>query len=515
MPLAAGSTDPLLSTLREHLAAEYEVERELGRGAMGVVYRATERELGRAVALKVLPPALATTDAIAERFKREARLMASLDHPNVMPVYRVGQAGGVPFMTMKLVEGRSLEAILAEQGALPLPVVLVVLRAAAAALAAAHERGIVHRDVKGGNILVDADGRILVTDFGIARAADDASLTATSTIVGTPYFMSPEQCAGKRVGPASDQYSLGILAFQMLSGSVPFDAESLAGIMHHHFFTPVPDLGAMRDGLPRPLLEVVDRALAKEPERRFASTHDMVEALDAVPLDLASRRDGEATLRSLARGDAVPRVATSSLHAAPTVASGERAAPRALWGGTLARRLSGRPMAARTKVLLGALAAVLLAGGGFAVREARSPEAAIRRGVRLYSDGDKVAAVGAFEAAVADDPRLALPHVYLGRIARERGDYPRATRELRAAIELDPRHAAALREMAALQLSAGRDDLARSFYVRALEIEPDDRGALGYLGCALARLGRADEANRFLARAGDGPWRACAVTRSR
>src|SRR5687768_2270690 len=159
MPLAAGSTDPLLSTLREHLAAEYEVERELGRGAMGVVFRATERELGRAVALKVLPPALAAADSIAERFKREARMMASLDHPNVMPVYRVGQAGGVPYMTMKLVEGRSLEGVLAEQGALPVAVVVVVLRAAAEALAAAHERGIVHRDVKGGNPLLAREGR--------------------------------------------------------------------------------------------------------------------------------------------------------------------------------------------------------------------------------------------------------------------------------------------------------------------------------------------------------------------
>jgi predicted Ser/Thr protein kinase len=515
MSLAADPSDPLLATLREHLAAEYEVEGELGRGAMGVVYRATERELHRAVALKVLPPALATTSAIAERFKREARLMASLDHPNVMPVYRVGQAGGVPFMTMKLVEGRSLEAILAEQGALPLPVVVVVLRAASAALAAAHDRGIVHRDVKGGNILVDRDGRILVTDFGIARAADDGSLTATSTIVGTPYFMSPEQCAGKRVGPASDQYSLGILAFQMLSGSVPFEADSLAGIMHHHFFTPAPDLGLVRDGLPRPLLDVVERALAKEPERRFASTRDMVDALDAVPLEVAERREGEAALRALARGDVVPRVPATALHAAPTVPSGERAAPRPLWGGTLARRLAGQPMALRTKLLLGVLALVLLLGGALAVRETRSADAAVRRGVRHYASGDKAAAAAAFERAVAADPRLALPHVYLGRIAREQGDLARATRELRAAIELEPRHAAALREMGALQLSAGRADLARSFYVRALEVEPDDRAAQGYLGCALARLGRTAEASRFLARAGSGPWSGCAATRAR
>jgi predicted Ser/Thr protein kinase len=515
MPLAADPTDPLLATLREHLGGEYDVERELGRGAMGVVFRATDRELGRPVALKVLPPALATTDSIAERFKREARMMASLDHPNVMPVYRVGQAGGVPYMTMKLVEGRSLDAVLAEQGALPLAVVVVVLRAAAAALAAAHERGIVHRDVKGGNLLLDLDGRVLVTDFGIARAVDDASLTATSTIVGTPYYMSPEQCAGKRVGPQSDQYSLGVLAFQMLSGSVPFDADSLAGIMHHHFFTPVPDLGTLRGGLPRPLLDVVARMLEKEPERRFASTRELVEALEAVPLDPAARRAGEDQLRSLARGEALPRIATTSLDRAATIAPRARAAAWAPWGATLAHRLRGRPMAMRTKILLAVVGIVLLVGGALAIRESRSAEAAIRRGAGLYARGDRAGAASAFEEAAARAPRMALPHVYLARIARENGDVPRATREIGAALELEPRSAAAHRELGALHLSAGRADLARDAYVRSLRLEPDDRGALGYLGCALVRLGRPDQAQRFLARAGDGPWRSCAGTRGR
>jgi len=184
---------------------------------MAVVLRAVERELQRPVALKVMPPQLALTPQSAERFKREARMTASLDHPNVIPIYRVGDAEGLLYIAMKLVEGRSLDDIVKVQGALPVPVVVAIMRGAAAGLAAAHDRGIVHRDIKGGNILVDLDGRVLVTDFGIARAMADASLTQSGMIVGTPHYMSPEQCAGRPLGPQSDQYSLAAVGFQRTS----------------------------------------------------------------------------------------------------------------------------------------------------------------------------------------------------------------------------------------------------------------------------------------------------------
>ncbi|NUQ19955.1 MAG: protein kinase, partial [Gemmatimonadaceae bacterium] len=215
------SADGILETVRERLAATYDVERELGRGGMAVVIRAVERELQRPVALKVMPPQLALSAESAERFKREARMTASLDHPNVIPIYRVGEADGLLYIAMKLVDGRAVDDIIEHQGALPIPAVIAIFRGAAAGLAAAHERGIIHRDVKGGNILVDADGRVLVTDFGIARAMQDVSLTASGMIVGTPHYMSPEQCAGRPLGPQSDQYSLAAVAFQMLTGSVP------------------------------------------------------------------------------------------------------------------------------------------------------------------------------------------------------------------------------------------------------------------------------------------------------
>ena len=311
LPVATG--DDLLQRLRMVLAGEYEVEHELARGGMAVVFKATEVGLRRVVALKVLPPELGLTARAVERFKREARMVAEIDHPNIIPVYRVGQFGGILFIVMKFVEGKSLDAILQEQGALPVPATVYVLRAAARALAYAHACGIVHRDVKGANILVDSDGRVMVSDFGVALRSSDVTLTADGTVIGTPAFMSPEQCAGRRAGPQSDQYSLGIVAFQMLAGSVPFHADTLAGVMHHHFFTPVPDLGLVRDDVPEPLDAVVRRALHKDSERRFETTREMLTAIEATPFSERDRLESERILQHLVQGRTVAKIAMRAL----------------------------------------------------------------------------------------------------------------------------------------------------------------------------------------------------------
>ena len=304
--------DALLAQLRHELADEYDVERQLGRGGMGVVFKAVEIELGRPVALKVLPPALGQ-GAAAERFRREARLAAALDHPSIIPIYRVGKVAGTYYFAMKLVEGKALDEIIEAQGALPLPVILAVLRSATSALAFAHDRGIVHRDIKGGNILVDRDGRVMISDFGIAHAAQEKSLTAAGAMMGTPYYMSPEQGWGGQVGPQSDQYALGILTFQMVTGQVPFDADSLMTILQHHYFTPPPDVRGVRDGLPSGLVAVLERALKKNAAERYPSTRDMLAAVEAVPSTDAERAEAYEMLRSLARGGTVARVRTGSL----------------------------------------------------------------------------------------------------------------------------------------------------------------------------------------------------------
>ncbi len=303
----------MLEIVRAALTTEYDVEREIGRGGMGIVYKATERELRRAVALKVLPPGLALGQQVVDRFKREAQMAAALDHPNIIPIYRVGQTGNLSYLAMKYVEGPSLDDVIATQGALPVTIVVTVLRAGASALAFAHERGIVHRDIKPANILLDGDGRVIVTDFGVARAVEKASMTTTGSVIGTPYFMSPEQCAGKVAGPQSDQYSLGVVAFQMLTGTVPFHAETLAAIIQHHFFTPAPDVRAARADLPPELVAIVNRMLSKDPDQRYGTTRELLSAIKSIRLPLSEPMTGESMLRNLAQGGTVATVTTGEL----------------------------------------------------------------------------------------------------------------------------------------------------------------------------------------------------------
>src|SRR5437763_1494034 len=351
-------------TVVVEVGGEYEVEHELGRGGVGVVFKATEAALGRTVALKILPPELGLTTRAVARFKREARMVAELDHPNIIPVYRVGQIGGVLHIAMKFIEGRSLDAIIEAQGALPVPVVAYVLRGTSRAAAYAHDRGIVHRDLKGANILVDRDGRVMVSDFGVALRASDVTLTADGTVIGTPPFMSPEQCAGRRAGPQSDQYSLGIVAFQMLTGAVPFQADTLLGIMHHHFFTPVPDVRLVRGDVPSALIDVLHVALAKEPGARYASTRDMLTAVEAIPFSEADRRESERLLRALAAGSLVEKIAIRGLPAlptGPTMAMNLPAPPPPRWPSGRRARLAA--VGAVASLALGAAWWISRAGG--------------------------------------------------------------------------------------------------------------------------------------------------------
>lgn len=375
--------DPLLVAVREALSQYYVVEKELGRGGMAVVFRGKEKGLEREVAIKVLPPELALQGGTADRFRREARLAASLEHQNIIPVYRVGEEKHLIYMAMKFVRGRPLDEILQAQGALPVPVVVRIMAAAASGLAHAHEHSIVHRDIKGANILIELDGRPLVSDFGIARAMTENSMTASGMVIGTPNFMSPEQCGGSKVGPQSDQYSLGVLGFQMLTGQLPFEADSIMGIIQHHYMTPPPDISTVRPGVMPELLEIIYKALAKKPDDRFATTHEMAEALESVPLTPQEKRDSLTMLKTLSQGEKVAVVSTGTLPPLSITASisGQRAsvaAPAPISSGartepitakTPARKPAARPQPKKRSNagLITAVAVVLAAaaGGGY------------------------------------------------------------------------------------------------------------------------------------------------------
>ena len=283
----------------------YEIERELGRGGMAAVFLATELELNRKVAIKVLPPELTFGSGMIARFQREARTAAQLDHPNIIPIYRVGTAGRLFYFAMKYVEGRSLADILQERATLPIPTVTGILDAVASALAYAHDRGVIHRDIKPANILIDRQGVVLVSDFGIARASQDATITETGAVVGTPQYMSPEQCSGQRVSPASDQYSLGIVGFQMLAGHVPFDADSAVPLLQMQILDPPPQLAPLRPEAPAELITIVEQSMQKASEDRFPHMSEFAEAVELLSINEQHAPEGRAQLRALAVGDTV------------------------------------------------------------------------------------------------------------------------------------------------------------------------------------------------------------------
>jgi hypothetical protein len=265
-----GEQDPLAGPLARALAGRYVLERRLGRGGMGVVFLARELRLDRRVALKLLLPAKAADRVARDRFLTEARTAARLSHPSIVPIYAVDEVDDIVFFAMALVEGETLGQRVRERGPLPPREGARLVRQVAWALAYAHERGVVHRDVKPDNILLDAaTGRALVSDFGIARVGVGSGDTGPREVVGTAEYMSPEQASGRAVDARSDLYSLGVAGYYALSGQLPFDAPDSYAILASHIADPAPPLAAVAPAVPRRLAEVIDRCLAKDPSARF------------------------------------------------------------------------------------------------------------------------------------------------------------------------------------------------------------------------------------------------------
>jgi hypothetical protein len=283
-PSRSRATDDVQLTARVRAAVTdaYDLEREIGRGGMAVVYEATDRRLRRRVALKVLPPELAFRDDIKSRFLREAQTAAQLNHPHIVPIYAVDERDGIVFFAMGLVDGAPLAELLMREPRLPLDTVRQLLVQVTDALAYAHAHGVVHRDVKPDNVLLDRlTGRAMVTDFGIARAAEgDQRLTVTGVAVGTPTYMSPEQATGERdIDARSDIYSLGVMGYQLLSGAPPFSASNTPAMLMKHVTETPPSLVGVRPDAPRDLLQTIEVALRKDRTERWASAELMRDAL--------------------------------------------------------------------------------------------------------------------------------------------------------------------------------------------------------------------------------------------
>ncbi len=261
------------------LADRYVIEGRLAVGGMGGVHVALDTRLGRRVAVKLLREDLAASPEFVERFRREAHTVAGLGHANIAQVFDYGQDGPVHFIVMELVPGSDLARLLADRGRILPADVVDIGTQVCAALAAAHRAGIVHRDIKPGNVIVGPDGHVKVTDFGIARALGEAPLTQTGSVMGTAQYLPPEQSTGQPATPASDLYSLGVLIYQMLTGSVPFTGDSPVAVAVRHLAEDVPPPSASVPGVPPGLDRVVAMATAKSPEERYASADEMGAAL--------------------------------------------------------------------------------------------------------------------------------------------------------------------------------------------------------------------------------------------
>ena len=353
----------LIDRLRAATLGVYDIHSELGRGGMATVYLAHEISLDRKVAIKVMSPAMVHGPGMVERFKREARTAAQLSHPNIIPIYAVHETDGLLFCVMKLVEGTPLDTVMRELKQLPVPMVQGILAQVGGALGYAHRHGVVHRDIKPANILIDDEGWAIVTDFGIAKVTDNVEgLTSTGMAIGTPTYMSPEQATADVVTGASDQYSLGVVAYEMLTGRPPFVGASMMAIMYSHFHDEPPSIKLFRADVPDELCDAVMRMLRKDPADRWPAMEDAVAAAGARPLthDDPSRNQ----LIALAKTGLTHRIVAQAQTPRSPV-------PRATRAGSVAR-------AARNPMLLGSAAVGLVAFGFLAAKlitDSRTPAA--------------------------------------------------------------------------------------------------------------------------------------------
>jgi len=421
-----------LSGLSKALGAKYEVKRLVGSGGFAEVYEVWDKDLERRLAVKVLRPDVAWTAGMIERFQRETRAAARLEHPNILPIHFVGEGEGLVYYAMPFVEGMSLGELLKRSGALPPERALAIIIPILDALDHAHKAGLIHRDIKPDNIMLDtARGRPLLVDFGIARRLDSeagAALTQTGLVIGTPHYMSPEQALGDpNLGPRSDLYSLGCVLFQMVTGSPPFDGESSQQVVGKHIADPPPAASDVNSKVPREMSDVILRCLAKQPSDRFQSAGEVIAALesDRQPSTVRSR-------------------ASAAQAATELLVSGARTAPRA------AGRSDGRTAPRRVGwvVLAIALPVLALGAGAFFLRQ---PTLVFENrltdmvAVQVGGEERRILPGGSFSLKLERGRPLALSWQLLSRLGVSLGDtialaQPRGT--VRLAATARPTHGA-------------------------------------------------------------------------
>jgi Flp pilus assembly protein TadD/predicted Ser/Thr protein kinase len=337
----------------------YRIVEQLGSGGMATVYKAYHAALDRYVAIKVLHPAFKGDENFLARFQREARVVANLEHPNIVPVYDFSEHEGSPYLVMRFVEGQTLKARL-NRGQLTLPEILHVIRPMGAALTYAHEQGVLHRDIKPSNVLLADDGRVFLTDFGLARIAQtgESSLTRDA-MVGTPYYISPEQAMGKsELDARTDIYAFGVVLYELFTGRVPFQADTPFAVIHDHIYAPLPLPSSINPDLPPPLERVLLKALSKEPDDRYSTAAELVVAVEEAISGIAALPPA----RPAATPEPTPPAAGPAVEPSPERIDLASAEATGRGGGRRRWLLALGGLALLAIVVVGAI--LLLAGGG-------------------------------------------------------------------------------------------------------------------------------------------------------
>ncbi|MGB3905251.1 MAG: protein kinase [Anaerolineae bacterium] len=424
----------------------YRITKRLGVGGMATVWKAYHPALDRYVAIKVLHPSFKEDPQFTARFQREARIVAKLIHPHIVPIYDFSEHEGMSYLVMRFIEGRTLKPILKE-GPLSLDRVLETVEPAGEGLAYAHEQGVLHRDIKPSNFIITAEGEVFLTDFGLARMAETTDSTLSrDMLVGTPQYISPEQVRGEKLDAGTDIYSLGVVLFEMLTGKVPYDADTPYAVIHDHIFSPLPVPSEFNPDIPEAVERVVLKALAKDRKDRFESVRDMISALKgAVP------------------EEAVEAV-REAVEAAEEVESVEMPRPRSRWR---SRRFIAGVLG------LGAVLTVCICSLLFLIVVSGSEERQART--------DRRETV----TTVREDPAA---HTYLAGRYLQQGNIERAIAEYEVAIDLDPGAVDAYLGLGVVYLREKDPDMALDFYEQALDIERDNAKAHLGMGDAFVLL---------------------------
>lgn len=444
----------------------YRIIEQLGQGGMATVFKAYHPALDRYVAIKVLHPAFKEDPNFLARFQREARIVAKLEHPHIVPVYDFSEHKGMAYLVMRYVEGETLKAHLKGE---PLPPqrILEILKPVAEALAYAHGQGVLHRDIKPSNVMLTPEGGIFLTDLGLARMAQSGEPTLSQDmIIGTPQYMSPEQAKGEKVDERTDIYSLGVVLFEMLTGRVPFSADTPYAIVHDHIYTPLPLPTTIKPDISPALERVLLKALAKEKDDRYQKVADLAIAFEDAVVEAASGITPVPEGEKAAEPAIVP----------PTIVEVQPAVPEA------------RPSRRRWLLIGGAVAALLCVccAGLFLMSQAQKakgtptpmarpeitviPSPAVPTAMPPPGGGDPVSQALRQVQANPNDPQA---HLVLGNAYALQGDKVKALEEYERAIGLDPQYTEAYIKAGDILAAQGDFTRAAEMYQRAAELEPD------------------------------------------